>query len=364
MATAIDAALCKFHASLNVTDLNRSVAFYRVLLGAEPAKVRDDYAKFDIAEPPLVLSLIPGRPGAGGNLNHVGLRVRSAEELVEIQRRLEAAGMPTEREDGVECCYARQTKFWITDPDRALWEVYVFHEDIAEHGQGAPPRPAQPVLEPETTTAPAPRVWEHHLREAIPARIPHEDDTLHEVRLEGSINVEPGAEHRAGLLADAFRALRPGATLHLHGLAADHPPRTRPSLPGPAAIVRHVPSTSAVSNELVRSGFVEIQIEKLSKAAPFVVDGIALREIRVVARKPVLASPAAAHHAVYLGPMAQVIDDFGNVLRRGAVTPIDARDWELLSTGPARHAFLFLGPEAASCCGAPPPTASDVTSGV
>jgi hypothetical protein len=117
------------------------------------------------------------------------------------------------------------------------------------------------------------------------------------------------------------------------------------------------------------ANLVEIQIEKLSKAAPFVVDGIALREIRVVARKPALASPTAAHHAVYLGPMAQVIDDFGNVFRRGAVTPIDARDWELLSTGPARHAFLFLGPEAAAataapCCGAPPPTASDVTSGV
>ena len=21
------------------------------------------------------------------------------------------------------CCYARQTKFWISDPDRALWEI-------------------------------------------------------------------------------------------------------------------------------------------------------------------------------------------------------------------------------------------------
>ena len=43
--------------ALNVSDLERSVAFYRVLLGAEPAKVRPDYAKFDVADPPLVLSL-------------------------------------------------------------------------------------------------------------------------------------------------------------------------------------------------------------------------------------------------------------------------------------------------------------------
>src|SRR5882757_338103 len=73
MAGAIDQDLCKFHASLNVADLDRSIAFYRVLLGTEPAKVRADYAKFELAEPPLVLSLIPGRPGTGGNLNHVGL---------------------------------------------------------------------------------------------------------------------------------------------------------------------------------------------------------------------------------------------------------------------------------------------------
>src|SRR5262245_26027298 len=159
---AIDAALTKFHASLNVSNLDRAVAFYRALLGTEPAKVRPDYAKFDLADPPLVLSLIPGQPKAGGHLNHVGLRVRTADELVEVQRRLEAAGMATQREDGVECCYARQTKFWINDPDGALWEIYVFHEDIDEHGDAAAPHTA-------VNASPAPSTpvatWEHHLRE-------------------------------------------------------------------------------------------------------------------------------------------------------------------------------------------------------
>jgi catechol 2,3-dioxygenase-like lactoylglutathione lyase family enzyme len=143
MAGPIDATVRKFHASLNVADLERSIAFYRVLLGVEPAKVRPDYAKFDLADPPLVLSLAPGRAASGGNLNHAGLRVRNAEELVEIQRRLEAAGMPTQREEGVECCYARQTKFWIADPDGALWEIYVFHEDIDVHGKASVPQAAQ-----------------------------------------------------------------------------------------------------------------------------------------------------------------------------------------------------------------------------
>src|SRR5262245_22322133 len=160
MPGAIDETIRKFHASLNVGDLNRSIAFYRVLFGTEPAKVRPDYAKFELAEPGLVLSLIPGTPGVGGHLNHVGLRVRNAEELVEIQRRLEAAGLPTEREDGVECCYARQTKFWITDPDGALWEIYVFHDDLDEHGEARPP---QQVQQPQTLSEPAVLRWEHRL---------------------------------------------------------------------------------------------------------------------------------------------------------------------------------------------------------
>jgi catechol 2,3-dioxygenase-like lactoylglutathione lyase family enzyme len=55
MAGPVDASLRKFHASLNVSDLDRSVAFYRVLFGLEPAKVKSNYAKFELTEPPLVL---------------------------------------------------------------------------------------------------------------------------------------------------------------------------------------------------------------------------------------------------------------------------------------------------------------------
>jgi catechol 2,3-dioxygenase-like lactoylglutathione lyase family enzyme len=351
MAGAIDQGLRKFHASLNVTDLNRSIAFYRVLLGSEPAKVRSDYAKFDLAEPPLVLSLIPGRPGTGGNLNHVGLRVRSAEELVEIQRRLEAAGLHTEREEGVECCYARQTKFWVTDPDRALWEIYIFHDDIDDHGSAAPPR-AEP-LKLETSKSSAPLAWEHRLRDPIPSRIPHDDNSLHEVRLEGSINVAPSAENRSGLLTESWRALRPGAPIYLHGLAGDRASGSRPQLPGPAAAVQHVPAAGAVVDDLVRSGFVEVQIEKLSETAHFVVDGVPMRELRIVARKPGYRPARATHDAVYLGPMAQVSDDFGNLFRRGVATPLNIHDWQMLSKSVASSAFLFLKPEEAkaeACC--------------
>ena len=46
----------------------RSIVFYRVLFGTAPAKCRDDYAKFELDDPPLVLSLEPVGGGTGGTL--------------------------------------------------------------------------------------------------------------------------------------------------------------------------------------------------------------------------------------------------------------------------------------------------------
>src|SRR5262249_38114200 len=214
--TAIDASLIKFHISLNASDLDRSIAFYRALFGAEPAKVREDYAKFELAEPPLVLSLIPG--GVGGNVNHAGLRVRNSDELVEIQRRLETAGIVSQREDGVECCYARQTKFWVGDPDRMLWEVYVFHEDIDERGDGVVPVEASGPL---VTLSKPLSSWTHRLGAALPDRIPHDANSLTEVLLEGSFNAAPDAVNLDKLMAEALRVLRPGGAIRLNGLSGD-----------------------------------------------------------------------------------------------------------------------------------------------
>ena len=122
-------AVVKFHASLNVSDLNRSVEFYTALLGTGPVKHYPDYAKFETETPPLILSLKPKRACAGGPLNHLGLRVVTVEQLRAIQERLRAVGARVGGQDDVKCCYARQTKLWVTDPDETLWEVYVLHGD-------------------------------------------------------------------------------------------------------------------------------------------------------------------------------------------------------------------------------------------
>ena len=50
----------KPHLALTVSDVERSVPFYRALLDAEPAKVKPGYAKFEPPDPAIVLALIQG----------------------------------------------------------------------------------------------------------------------------------------------------------------------------------------------------------------------------------------------------------------------------------------------------------------
>src|SRR4051812_43184671 len=175
----------RFHLSLNVADLAKSVAFFRVLFNMEPAKLRSDYAKFEPDDPPLVLSLEPTPRPVGGPLNHLGFRMPDAQSLVAVQERLERAGLRTDREDGGECCYAKQTKFWATDPDGTLWEVYTFDGDLAHRGAGQ----SLDVIHPGAKVEAArPVVWEHRMGEPVPERVPLADGTADEVRLRGTFN--------------------------------------------------------------------------------------------------------------------------------------------------------------------------------
>jgi catechol 2,3-dioxygenase-like lactoylglutathione lyase family enzyme len=127
------------HVSLNVSDLEKSVSFYRGLFG-EPAKLKPAYAKFVGSEPELHLALqsaLPPAPGAG-TLSHLGIRVESTAEVRRRREDLKARGVVSEEEKREECCYALQDKFWLTDPDGNRWEVYTVLEDVEkEPGQAA-----------------------------------------------------------------------------------------------------------------------------------------------------------------------------------------------------------------------------------
>ena len=86
-------------------------------------KRRPGYANFAVTDPPLKLVLIEG--GDGGTLNHLGVEVETAEEVLAAEGRLTNDGLETTGVDDTTCCYALKTETWVGDPDGAPWEVYV-----------------------------------------------------------------------------------------------------------------------------------------------------------------------------------------------------------------------------------------------
>jgi catechol 2,3-dioxygenase-like lactoylglutathione lyase family enzyme len=304
----------RFHLSLNVSDLARSVSFYQTLFGTEPAKLRADYAKFELDDPPIVLSLEPSGRGSGGALNHLGFRLPDSGALVAVQERLERAGIRSQCEEGVECCYARQTKFWVTDPDCTLWEIYTFEGDLDHRGEGQSLEEMLP--DREHAEAAASVAWEHVLTDPVPQMIPLADAAADEVRLRGTFNVPFAPEMQDQLIREARRVLKPGGRIFVHVLVGDRPFPGRPQLPGPAAAVQHVPVQSEPVRLLERHGFRRIEMVKFDAKPCFVREGVAMRELQLEAYKEGAAAPGGAA-VLYKGPFRQVADDAGNVLPRG-----------------------------------------------
>ena len=131
-----EATMTKMHLSLRVADISRSITFYQAFFGVPPHKVRPGYANFDLAEPPLKFALNqhPVQPGVG-SLDHLGFQVFSTAALEAAKERLKAAGLATFDEDETTCCYAKQDKVWVHDPDGNEWEIYLLTDDLEDdHG--------------------------------------------------------------------------------------------------------------------------------------------------------------------------------------------------------------------------------------
>ena len=122
--------ILKPHVSINVRNVQRSIEFYRRMLGIEPSKVRTGYAKFDIQDPPLNLTLneVPSLQGPGA-LSHLGLQVASTDDVLAMRQRWADAGLITHDEMDTNCCYANQNKTWVADPDGNEWEAFVVLQD-------------------------------------------------------------------------------------------------------------------------------------------------------------------------------------------------------------------------------------------
>ncbi len=113
--------------ALNVGDLDASIEFYTKLFNTPPAKVRENYANFAIAEPPLKLVLIAGA-GEPGTLNHVGVEVATTDEVAAAAARMQAEGASCDVQESTTCCFAVLDKVWVSGPE-IPWEIYTVLAD-------------------------------------------------------------------------------------------------------------------------------------------------------------------------------------------------------------------------------------------
>lgn len=339
----------RFHLSLNVSNLPKAVTFLEKILGIPAAKQRPDYAKFELDSPPLVLSLEPRSPTTYGSLNHLGFRFDDSQSLVETQGRLESAGISTQREEGVECCYSRQTKFWVHDLDQRLWEFYTLDDDDLDHRGGG--QSLETMVGEEAaaaiTTRQEPVVWEHRMYE------PFNPPTAlcDEIRLRGTFNVPVSNDEMRSQLGQAFESLKPGGQITVHILTSEELVSGELKLSGPAAYVKYVPVRTELLAAIERAGFADVQLATFRSGACFDHEGVPLRETLIVAKRPAETSVEMCD-VVFKGPFVSVTDDEGNEWRRGDVVSIPRSRWESLQKTPVAELFVML-PEstAVSHCG-------------
>ena len=116
--------------ALNVSDIEAATRFYSELFGVAPAKQRQGYANFEIADPPLKLVLFEN-PNATSPLNHLGVEMPSTVEVAAAADRFRRLGFEHRMTESDRCCHAVQDKVWVEAPDVPLnaWEFYTVLAD-------------------------------------------------------------------------------------------------------------------------------------------------------------------------------------------------------------------------------------------
>jgi hypothetical protein len=125
--------MSRMQLALNVNDLDQAIMFYSKLFNTPPSKIKEGYANFVVAEPPLKLVLLEN-PGKGGTINHLGVEVESSDMVHAEIARLAGEGLFTDEQIGTTCCFASQDKVWVTGPAGEKWEVYTVLADSETFG--------------------------------------------------------------------------------------------------------------------------------------------------------------------------------------------------------------------------------------
>ena len=123
----------RLHVHVAVENLDDAVKFYSTMFGAQPVKLKSDYAKW-LLEDPRVNFAISAR-GRKPGLDHLGVQVDEDSDLAEVRARVQKADMKTYDEGETTCCYAKADKTWLIDPAGIAWEAYRTMGDAEMYGR-------------------------------------------------------------------------------------------------------------------------------------------------------------------------------------------------------------------------------------
>jgi catechol 2,3-dioxygenase-like lactoylglutathione lyase family enzyme len=128
----------RFHVHIAVDDLEVNVRFYSAVFGMQPTVLKEDYAKWMVQDPHVNFAI--SKRGIKTGIDHLGIQVDSAPELVALRDQVASALNPGFAQKEATCCYARSDKYWTSDPQGIAWEVFHTVDTLPMYGDAEPPQ--------------------------------------------------------------------------------------------------------------------------------------------------------------------------------------------------------------------------------
>ncbi|NVJ50242.1 MAG: VOC family protein [Gammaproteobacteria bacterium] len=121
----------RIHIHINVANLDQSITFYQQLLGAQPTKVKADYAQWLLDEPAVNLAISTRSRELG--VSHLGLQAADSVAWQSLTAQTSGLGAGLQ-ESNTTCCYAKSDKIWYQDPQGISWECFYTKAQTQEYG--------------------------------------------------------------------------------------------------------------------------------------------------------------------------------------------------------------------------------------
>jgi predicted enzyme related to lactoylglutathione lyase len=114
----------RFHIALNVKSVETTLPFYQSLFDATPHTIRDGYAKFELQDPPLHISLNEVPKNAKGN-GIFGIQAKNPTTLEQMVARIKQVG-PSDAAPVPSTTVTKQgrNKLTVRDPEGNTWQIF------------------------------------------------------------------------------------------------------------------------------------------------------------------------------------------------------------------------------------------------